>query len=299
MGAPTRRVESLRELLGQRTSITPGPRGVNDDADPNVGANYYKQFSQINRHIGKRRRTRAVTNWAIKFFQSKPDIETIAKAVTAKVDQALLAIGIFRMDDTIKTLPIIDLTNWFDWWRRDIDQLSHSYLNNQRLGGNNISYRIPREVAVAIQAVEDLRGRCEEHALLALYLLTIGHMVQNTRFGRLQNDMYYCGAAIEKHSFSIVVKGAEFKQAILEAKKSGRQPIINWFYLNTKKWGQSAWKIDGYEGKAQRLAELDLTFHYDKTQSVGRRNPYSKTPSPNWDLTVKAMVDRVSGDYTI
>jgi len=299
MGAPTRRVESLRELLKQRTSITPGPRGYNDDADPSLGTKYLKQFSQINRHIGKRRRSRAVTNWAIKFFQSKPDTENIAKALTAKVDQALLAIGWSRMGDTLKTLSFLDLTNWGDWWRRDIDKLSRSYLNNKTLGGNNISYRIPREVAVAIQAVEDRRGRCEEHALLTMYLLTIGHMVQNTRFGCLQNDIYYCGAATEDHAFAIVVKGAEFKHAILEAKRSGRRPMINWFYLNTKKWGKSAWRIDGYGGKAQRLADLNLTIHYSLTQSVGRRNPYSKTPSSDWDLTVKAMVDRVSKDYKI
>jgi hypothetical protein len=52
----------------------------------------------------------------------------------------------------------------------------------------HIQYRIPRAWATALQMAKSPYGRCEEHAFYALYLLTIGHMVQKMPFGRLVRD---------------------------------------------------------------------------------------------------------------
>ena len=280
----------------ERPVRNPGSLGLNDKADPNTGEKYKAQLRQLHIEIGKRLRARAISNWALKFFQTNPDIPKIAKALSAKIDSALLAVN--RGVESLQAGFIFDLTNWFPGltFRENIDKLADMYLKRSRTPWL-ITYRIPRAVAVAVQAVEDKRGKCEEHAFLAVYLLTIGHMIQNMPFGQLKIDIYYTGAATSNHAMVILVKGAEFKGAILASKKRTGKIDLEWLRTHTREWGKSAWIVDGWTGKAKKLTGETVSLDYTKTQSFRRDAASGKTSK--WDVTLKQMVERVAKDYNI
>jgi hypothetical protein len=283
-----------KETAPQRT---PGVVGRNDKADPNNGALYRDQLRQLHIELNKRLRARAISNWALNFFAGNPDIPQIAKALSAKVDSALLAVN--RGTESLKAGFIFDLTNWVPLisFRDRIDFVADLYLKRSRTSWL-ITYRIPRAVAVATEAVEDKRGKCEEHAFLAVYLLTIGHMIQNQPFGRLKNDIYFTGAATPKHAMVILVKGAEFKKAISESKKRTGKVDYEWLRKNTHRWGKSAWIVDGWDrSRSKKLSGETIQLDYSKT-STFRRDPKSGGIS-KWDLNVEEMVKRVSTDYKL
>ena len=278
---------------------SPGPLGINDHADPNPGQLYRDQLRQLNTEVGKRLRARAISYWAIHFFQANPYIHEIAKALTQKVDSALFAVN--RLAETFQAGSIFDFTNWTGWFpersfRGSIDKTADMYLKRSFTPWL-ITYRIPRAVAVAVQAVEDKRGLCEEHAFLAIYLLTLGHMIQNMPFGRLKRDIYYTAAATKKHAMVILVKGAEFKTAVIESKIGTGKINAEWLRTHPEEWGESAWIADGWSGKAKKLSGQKISFDYVKTQTY-RRDPKSGAIS-KWDATVRQMAERVAKDYRI
>jgi hypothetical protein len=260
------------------------------------GEKYREQFRQLHIEIGKRLRARAITNWAMSFFQSTPAIPNIAKAMTKKIDDALLAVN--KIGESLMAGFVFDLTNWFPGltFRESIDFLADLYVKRSHTPWL-ITYRIPRAVAVAVQAVEDKRGKCEEHAFLAVYLLTVGHMIQNMPFGQLRGDIFYTGAATTKHGIAILVKGSEFKNAIIASKKKTGKINPRWLCLHTNLWGKSAWIIDGWEGKAEKLAKNPISLDYVMSQTF-RRNVAEKIPS-KWDVTVDQMAKRVASIYGI
>lgn len=279
-----------------RPTTSPGPLDINDKADPNPGQRYRPQLGQLHIEIGKRLRARAISNWALKFFQSNPDIPQIAKALSAKIDSALLAVN--RGVESLMAGFIFDMTNWVPGlsFREIIDKTADLYLKRSRTPWL-ITYRIPRAVAVAVQAVEDTRGKCEEHAFLAVYLLTLGHMIQNMPFGQLKGDIYYTGAATPKHAMVILVKGAEFKDAIIASKKRTGKINLEWLRTHTKEWGKSAWIADGWTGEAKKLAGEAISLDYSKTHWF-RRDVKSGSTS-KWDVTLSQIVERVAKAYKI
>ncbi len=256
------------------------------------GALYKAQLRQLHIAIGKRARTRAVSNWALKFFAGKPTIDTVARSLTKKIDQSLYAINNIR--EHLQSLSIIDLSNFVYRWKID-------YMTKVLLGAGNtpwlINYRIPRALAVALISVEEVRGKCEEHAFLGLYLLTVGHMIQNKSYGRLANDIYYTGAATSKHGFIILVLGKEFKNAVAASKKLRGKIDPKWLMAHKNLWGKNAWVADGWTGKAKKLSADASKLDYTMIQTY-RRDPDSKRTS-EWDLTVLQMAERVAKDYGI
>jgi hypothetical protein len=279
-----------------RPTTSPGPLDINDKADPNPGQRYRPQLGQLHIEIGKRLRARAISNWALKFFQSNPDIPQIAKALSAKIDSALLAVN--RGVESLMAGFFFDMTNWVPGlsFREIIDKTADLYLKRSRTPWL-ITYRIPRAVAVAVQAVEDTRGKCEEHAFLSVYLLTLGHMIQNMPFGQLKGDIYYTGAATSKHAMVNLVKGAEFKDAIIASKKRTGKIDLEWLRTHTKEWGKSAWIADGWTGEAKKLAGEAISLDYLKTKRF-RRDVKSGSTS-KWDVTLSQMVERVAKTYKI
>jgi len=251
---------------------------------------------QLSTEIGERLRARAISYWAIQFFQKNPDIPEIAKALTRKVDSALFAVN--RWAETFQAGFIFDLSNWCPGlnFRKIIDFTADMYLKRS-LTPWLITYRIPRAVAVAVQAVEDKRGKCEEHAFLAVYLLTLGHMIQNMPFGKLKRDIYYTAAATKKHAMVILVKGAEFKTAVIESKIGTGKIDAEWLRTHPKEWGKSAWIADGWSGEAKKLSGQEISFDYMKTQRFSRDERPGTTSK--WDATVRQMAERVAKDYRI
>ncbi len=256
------------------------------------GELYRSQLQQLNTQIADRDRARAVADWALAFFDGSPDIEAVARGVTRKVDDALLTAGPIKPGEFLATLPFLDMFYYNDWWRMYLDEAAALNAQNS-FSPKLLSYRIPRAMAIGIFAVQDMRGRCEEHAFLALYLLTIGHMIQNMPFGRLRNDIYYAGMAVEGHAFAVVVKGAEMKDGILAAPKES-EPRRKWLAENLEKWGRNAWIIDGYE-EVRTLAQERRVVDLIAGQRF-RRSDNSTEPS-EFDLTVGAMVGRINADY--
>lgn len=276
---------------------TPGPQGFNDIASPNDGATYRDQLRQLHIELKKRLRARAISNWALNFFAGNPDIPQIAKALSAKVDSALLAVN--RFVESCQAGSIFDLTNWVPGmnFRTVIDHATEMYLKRSRTDWL-ITYRIPRAVAVATQAVEDTRGKCEEHAFLAIYLLTIGHMIQNMPFGRLKNDIYFTGAATPKHAMVILVKGAEFKDAIIGSTLGTGKIDLEWLRRNPRQWGSSAWIVDGWDtGNVGKLTTQKIELDYGK--SLRFRRAENSGGVSKWDITLQQMVNRVVEDYKI
>lgn len=279
MAAPNSRVPdtSAREAMG-------------------AGERYRPQLQQLNTMIGGHDRARAVADWALAFFDRDPEIGPVAKAVSREVDDALLAVSpVVKPKDWAKSLPWpLDITSALDWWRKPLDEATKLY-TEQSATPWMLTYRIPRAAAIGIWAVEDLRGRCEEHTFLALYLLTLGHMIQNMRFGRLHNDIYYAGMAVKGHGFAVVVKGAEMKDALLAAPKGNELAQRQWLAKNLDQWGTNAWIVDGYEearllAQERRVVDLELCedFRRDPTQEASE-----------WDLTLAAMVSRIASDYDL
>jgi hypothetical protein len=259
-----------------------------------AGERYRPELAQLDYLIDKHERARAVADWALGFFDGAPDIELVAKTVSRKVDDALLEVGPWnKPKEFVQTAPFFDVTNWLDWWREPLDYATRLYANN--LSQTALTYKIPRATAVGIWAVEDLRGRCEEHTFLALYLLTLGHMIQNQLFGRLRNDIYYSGMAVKGHAFVVLVKGAEAAEGLRAAPKDVNQRRT-WLFGHMDQWGKSAWIIDGYEA-ARSLALERRTADAQASESF-RRNTDTAERS-EWDLTVITMMERIAADYKI
>lgn len=253
---------------------------------------YSDQFRQLEVLIEERSHTRAITRWAMNFFQGNPSIENVARSLTKKVDYALFAIN--RAEGF--PLAWLDATSWFGIFRIPIDAAVELYLERSRIPWL-ITYRIPRPVAVAMIAVEDVRGKCEEHAFLTVYLLTIGHMIQEMPYGQLIGDIYYTGAATAKHGFAILVKGDEFKEAIKASIEKTGKIDARWLCKHTDLWGANAWIVDGWSGEAKKLSDNPVSLSYIMTQGF-RRNPTTSLTS-EWDLTVYQMALRVAQAYGI
>jgi hypothetical protein len=304
MLAPTKKASSTEKQMNKSSSLpesTPGPKALKDKHDPNPGELYRAQLSELNTLIGEHLRARAVTDWAISFFQKDPDIDEIAQALSHEVDLALLAVNDYTSWDILKAGAFFDLTNyyWFPgFWRDDIDFLKDFYTNIS-VESSEITYRIPKEVAVAIKAVEDTRGKCEEHAFLAIYLLSIGHMIQNMPFGQLHRDIFYTGVgtAVPNHAKVILVKGLEFKDAIIASKKGTEEIDNDWIRKNPGTWGNNAWIVDGWKGKAIKLSDEPIPLD-EKLNLTFVRDPKSGVTS-EWDVTVDQMIERVKKTYSI
>jgi hypothetical protein len=254
---------------------------------------YSAQFRQLEILIGDRSRARAVTVWAMNFFAAGPSIEAVAKALSKKVDDALFAVN--RAEGFITWF---DLTTWFEDYRKSIDWMVDLYLEQTR-DAWFITYRVPRPVAVAMFAVEDVRGKCEEHAFLTIYLLSIGHMIQGMPFGQLKGDIYYTGAATEDHAMAILVKGAEFKDALKACIAETGRIDSRWLCEHTELWGANAWIADGWKGEAEKLSDNPVDLSWYMTQGF-RRDPRDARKLPSeWDVTVLQMANRVARDYGI
>jgi hypothetical protein len=265
------------------------------------GEKYSDQFRQLEIEIGERSRTRAITIWAMDFFEGGPPIEDVATALTKKVDDALFAIN--RLEG-LRTW--IEPTTWFDMYRKPIDAAMDLYLERS-LTPWLITYRIPRPLAVAVHAVEDIKGKCEEHAFLTVYLLSIGHMIQKMPFGQLAGDIYYTGVGMEKspflgilerrHAMVILVKGDEFKDALKASIDQTGSINARWLCEHTDLWGPNAWIVDGWTGKAKKLSDNPITLDWTLSQEF-RRNPRGSLTS-EWDVTVDEMANRVARAYGI
>ena len=302
MSEPEIQVQSLRELCGIPALKTPGTVGLNDSADPSPGSAYRQQFRQLRILLADYQAARDLTNWAIRFFQKASTIEEIARGVSRRVDKALRAVNSNGPD-----------SSFFDHYlgtpamRYFSDAVTKSFAANPEV---LVTHRIPAPLAIALVAVKKNMGRCEEHARLSLYLLTIGHMIHNTGFGQLKNDIYYCGAGKSDHAFGVLVKGQEFANAIREAKKAVpvmvkdgyfNNDYFEWFYNNTSKWGANAWTVDGWTGKAIKLAQSGYKLDKGKTWSVSLRDPHQGEPVKfsKYDLSVYSMSKRIAEAYRI
>ena len=280
-----------------------GPKGripgiqARETAAAGPGERYRAQLGQLDKLIGTNDRSRAIADWAVNYFPTKPEIEALAKAVSKKVDEALLAVNpLVKPIEWLQSMPApLDLTSAFDWWRTPLDSATKLYTDNSPTPWM-ITYRIPRATAVGIWAVQDLRGKCEEHAFLALYLLTLGHMIQNTEFGRLRNEIYYAGLGLKGHGCVVAVKGAEMKEVIKEAPDFEDDAVLQWLAKNPKKWGNSAWIIDGFE-EPRLMAKESRPVVPELCESF-RRDPSVKDRSP-WDLTLVEMARRIVVDYKL
>lgn len=282
----------------------------------NDGKKYKDQLKQLHITVGKNKTMRAVSNWALNFFDDEPKIESIATAVSNKVDKTVYAQN--KLSEHLQSLSILDTQNMEYWikiptpWGDIKAKNSGSYRSLMELQSKAfektttpwaITYRMPKILAAAMVTTKSRVGKCEEHSMLSLYLLNVGHMIQNMPYGQLKNDIFYTGAAIKGHAMSILVKGAEFKKAILRAKRETKgKPgseitrILNWMLLNSKKWGKNAWVVDGWD--TDKVSTLEskkkkLTFHYSNTNDTFKRaitdNKLSK-----WDLTIRQMIYRVA-----
>ncbi len=269
---------------------------------------YSAQFRQLEIELGSRMRARAVTMWAINYFQASRTTEDIATALTRKVDDALFTVN--RWFSIFNPLIFFDLTSRFDLFREPIDDFANMYLERSRTPWL-ITYRIPRPLAVAVEAVEQVRGKCEEHAFLAIYLLTIAHMIQEMPYGRLTGDIYYTGAGTPEHARVVLVKGTEFKEAVRACIAATGRIDGQWLATHTNLWGSSAYIVDGWSGETIQLASQSISFDYHYTQSF-RRDPQGNSPSrfddsieespqggltSEWDATIYMMAVRVANDY--
>ena len=288
-------------------------------ADINNGKKYKEQFKQLHLTVGKNKTMRALSNWALNFFDDEPDIKAIAKAVSTKVDKTLYAPN--RIQEHLQSLSIIDVRN-LDYWFQ-IPGTKFKITNNKsyrklmeyqsRLMEKTttawaINYRMPKILSSALVSTKYRVGKCEEHSFLSLYLLNVGHMIQNMPYGMLKNDIFYTGAAKSGHAYAILVKGKEFKEAILKAKaktaKSDITSIYNWLMKNTKKWGKNAWIVDGWNTKnVGAISSRSKEIVFDKDDKKNTRNTFKRAFSDNklskWDLTIKQMIYRVAKKYGI
>lgn len=316
----------MEKLLQEKSSGTnyaslPNPKGVQivPPAYPVAGKNEYSlnsnepahkkantaegeskegyeiQLKQLNRFLEDKFKTRALTLWAIDFFSQNPNIEEIAQTLTSKVDSVLFAVN--SLAETWRAGFILNYDN--HTFRGRTDKYEEIFLNS--LEPSMIGYRIPRPLAVALESVEVKRGKCEEHAMLTIYLLTIGHMIQNMPFGRLKGDIYYTGLATEgtliDHAIVVLVQGKEFKSAVEASIEENERISPKWLNLNLNLWGPSAWIVDGWDGNARPLSKEQLVVSPSKSENF-RRNP-GESLSSEWDVTVLQMANRVAQDYGI
>ena len=79
-------------------------------AEINDGSKYKKQLGELDTIVGKNTRLRALSNWALNFFDDEPDIENVAKFVSKKVDQALIAPNHPR--EMFKGFNFLDAKTW-------------------------------------------------------------------------------------------------------------------------------------------------------------------------------------------
>jgi hypothetical protein len=93
------------------------------------------------------------------------------------------------------------------------------------------------------------------------------------------------------------VTGAEFKQVISDSRKQPPANSLNWLYAYKNEWGNNAWVVDGWAGKAEKLSAFPIVLSSEKCESF-RRN-WKSTSRSEWDLTIAQMVDRVSKAYGI
>lgn len=93
----------------------------------------------------------------------------------------------------------------------------------------------------------------------------------------------------------VLVKGSEFKEAILKAKSANGMIDLEWLRRHTELWGKSAWIVDGWKGEAKQLSGETVELDYMNMQTF-RRDVESGVTS-KWDLTLRQMVDRVMKDY--
>lgn len=291
----------------------------------NNGQKYLDQLKQLHITVGKNKTMRALSDWALNFFDDEPEIKNIAIAVSGKVDKTIFAqnrlsdpidlgyltpilplplIGMSYLSEHFQTLSILDVQN-IEFipgsYRKLMEKQSKTF--EKTTAPWAITYRMPKILASAMVTTKSRVGKCEEHSMLSLYLLNVGHMIQNMPYGQLKNDIFYTGAATKGHAMALLVKGMEFKKAILRAKretqgKSGSEitRILDWMLLNSDKWGESSWVVDGWDTKkVSSLASKKekLTFHYGITNCTFKRaitdNKLSK-----WDLTIRQMIYRVA-----
>lgn len=288
-------------------------------ADINNGKKYKDQLRQLHITVGNNKTMRALSDWALNFFDDEPSIKDIAKAVSSKVDKTLYATN--RKSEHLQSLSIADIQNI------DIDfKIPYTDIRIQSPASYRalmeyqskfmekttspwvITYRMPKILSSALISTKSRVGKCEEHSFLSLYLLNVGHMIQNMPYGQLKNDIFYTGAAVKGHAMAILVKGSEFKKTILKAKKetkgnSGSEisRILNWMLLNSDKWGKNAWVVDGWNtSKVSTLAskKSKLTFHYGITNKTFKR-AFTDNKLSKWDLTIRQMIYRVAKQHGI
>ncbi len=277
----------------------------------NDGKKYKKQFDELKKINSNNKRLKVLTKWAVNFFDDEPDIAKVAKALSKKVDSALIAVNHPR--EKYKGLNLLDFTNADEifflknaWsFRTKIDKKTIKF---KKSPASSIKYRIPAPLASSLVSTARIGGKCEEHAFLSLYLLTIGQMIQNMPHGQLKNDIFFTGAATNGHAMTLLVKGKEFKDAILTAKrKAGRVAgdreiirILRWMVFNTDKWGKNAWIVDGWDQKNVKqlgVRSKKLIPDYIKTQSFKRDTKHGFISK--YDFTIRQMIYRVAKKYGI
>lgn len=248
--------------------------------------------------LEKHLKSRAITEWAVKFFQKRPTkIEDIAKALTKKVDDSLFAVNYSPYYSPARFWKEAKLgwSSGFDNYRAKMDDIVREFLKLSKEPWI-IHHRIPRAVAVMAMAVEHEVGKCEEHAFMTIYLLTIGHMIQGMPFGQLWSDIFYTALATPKHAQVVLVRGAEFKRAIehcLDKKWNIKGECL---FKHTDKWGRSAWIVDGWHGVAKPFTKESTSYSWLVTQTY-RRDPNPYKPPSMWDVTPLQMAYRVARSH--
>lgn len=321
----------------------------------NDGKKHNTQFMQLQKEIGKNKKLLKLTQWATAFFDDEPDIKKIAQKVSNMVDYSIDAVNtrefflyLMKNPDLIKILRQFEHSPKFsvnfnlykkfiptfsfgvskksnDWSYRSLILTQAKTYKKQANTDWAITYRMPMILAAANIAARTESGKCEEHSYTSLYLLNMGHMIQNMPYGQLKNDIFYTGAAVTGHAFALLVKGKEFKKSIIMAKKatnkSDMKTILAWLMLNTKKWGKNAWVLDGWNTKnvaalSSRKSNLGLNHGITSkmfSRDFGQKNQkFSKSVmaivnsvkthssnSSKWDLTVEQMVRRVAKKHGI
>ncbi len=321
----------------------------------NDGKKHHAQFIQLQKEIGKNKQLLKLTQWATAFFDDEPDIKKIAQKVSAMVDYSIDAVNtrefilyLLKNKSLLKTLRQFEHSPKFsvnfnlykkylpyisfgvskknnDWSYRSLILTQAKTYKKQANTDWAITYRMPMILAAANIAARTESGRCEEHAYTSLYLLNMGHMIQNMPYGQLKGDIFYSGCAIKGHAFALLVKGKEFKKAIDDAiafeGKSDIDTILGWLAKNTKNWGKNAWIIDGWNTKnvsslASRKTNLPLKTKISSkmfSRDFGTGTPTAalspaakrlgikphKAKGTSWDLTIKQMVYRVAKKHKV
>lgn len=212
------------------------------------------------------------------FLDSEPDIDTIAKELSALVDLLLITgnrgvlgggeAGEFQLLDTWqKYIPLA--------WRVGKEKFVADMREKMDRDWEKAKKTFQDWPYVFISAQYTFHyqlGFCEEHALLGLYLLIFGglHPLSKTLLfpyfeedrNKKNRDIYFSivGAGVgkvkmkpfySKHAIIALLKGKEFAQSIRALKSyysSDKHKVFEFLLQHPEYWGKNSWIADGWLG---------------------------------------------------